>query len=66
MTAESQGIREGDINDMLLRVIGYVIQVAFWIRVVEINGGWNHAVPNGKSTGNGFYSAGGAEQMTGH
>ena len=66
MSAETEGIGQGRLHIGLTGDIGDIVQIAFRVRSIVINGGRNNAILNCQDANRGFNCAGGADHVPGH
>jgi len=66
MTAKTQAIGHGNIHRCLDANVGNIVQIAFWIRVIQVDGGRVKLFLQGFGTDNGFHGANCANAMPGH
>lgn len=66
MAPEPEAIIECDANGAFFSGVRGIVEVALFVRVVEVDGGRHEAVLDSQSADNAFDCAGGSEEMAGH
>ena len=64
--AETETVADGDVYFCLAGGVGYVVQIALVIRVLQIDGRVDDAIPDGKDGGGQLDGPGSSEEVAGH
>src|SRR5579875_2573662 len=66
MAAESEGVGDGHLDARGTCLVGHVVQVAFWVRMIEVDGGRDDAMLDGQNAGRGLHRPRSPEEMGMH
>ena len=47
MSAKAKGVAHGHVNGFMTSLEGSVVEIAIWVLIYQIDGGWNYAVLHG-------------------
>ena len=63
MSAETKAVAHGDCDAAFAGFVGDEVQIAFGVRIVQVDRGRDHVALNDQGTDDGFHAAAGAQEV---